>query len=54
MTHGEEEKTNKEFKFKTKIDNYEMDDVILDLGFDVNILPKKSGNKWENPSLSGH
>lgn len=29
--------TKREFKFRAKIDNYEMDYVILDLRYDVNI-----------------
>jgi hypothetical protein len=35
---------DKEFKMMVEIDSYEMDDVMLDLGSDVNILSKKS---WE-------
>lgn len=37
--------TNRELKFRDEIGNYEMGDVILDLGFDINILPNKT---WEN------
>jgi hypothetical protein len=34
----------REFKMIAKIGNYDMDDVMLEMGSDVNILPKKS---WE-------
>jgi hypothetical protein len=37
-------KTNGEFKFNTQIGEYDVDNVILDLGFDVNVIPKKT---WE-------
>jgi hypothetical protein len=34
----------REFKMMTELISYEMDGVMLDLGYDVNIFPKKS---WE-------
>jgi hypothetical protein len=37
-------RTNGEFGFSAKIGEYDIDNVILDLGFDVNMLPK---NTWE-------
>jgi hypothetical protein len=36
--------TSREFKMTTELGGYDMDGVMLDLGSDVNILPKKS---WE-------
>jgi hypothetical protein len=36
--------TRREFKMTTELISYEMDGVMLDLGSDVNIFPKKS---WE-------
>jgi hypothetical protein len=37
--------TGREFKMSVELNSYEMDGVMLDLGFDMNILPKKS---WES------
>jgi hypothetical protein len=34
-----------------ELGGYDMDGVILDLGFDVNILPKKSSEVMGNPKL---
>jgi hypothetical protein len=36
--------TNEEFKFSVQIGEYDVDNVILDFGSDVNVLPK---NTWE-------
>jgi len=36
--------TGREFKMTVELGGYDMDGVMLDLGFDVNILPK---NSWE-------
>lgn len=36
--------TNKEFKFNTEIGNFDMNSVLLDLGYNVNILPNRT---WE-------
>jgi hypothetical protein len=33
-------RTNEEFKFSEQIGEYDVDNVILDLGSDVNVLPK--------------
>jgi len=35
------------------IRDYEMEKVILDLGSDVNILPKKHGKEWGDLCCSG-
>ena len=43
--------TNRDLKFRDEIDNYEIDDVILDLEYDVNIFPKKTLKKMGNPQL---
>lgn len=37
-------RTGREMRLTTQIREYEMDQVILDLGFDVNVLPKQT---WE-------
>ena len=37
-------RTNGEFKFNAQIGEYDVDSVILDLGSDVNVLPKQT---WE-------
>ena len=47
-------RTNREFKFRVEIDNYEMDDVILELGSDVSILTKKTWEQLGKTSLSSH
>jgi hypothetical protein len=31
---------NEEFRFNAQIGEYNVDDVILDLGYDVNVVPK--------------
>ena len=35
-------RTNGEFRFILQIGEYDIDNVILDFGFDVNVLPKKT------------
>jgi hypothetical protein len=37
-------RTNKELRLSVQIGEYDMDNVILDLGLDVNVLPRKT---WE-------
>jgi hypothetical protein len=37
-------RTNIEFILSAHIGEYDVDNIILDLGFDVNVLPKKT---WE-------
>jgi hypothetical protein len=40
----------REFKLNVHIDDYEIIDVMLDLGFDINILSKKFGKQWASLS----
>ena len=35
-------RTGREMRLTAQIENYEMDQVILDLGLDVNVLPKQT------------
>ena len=44
-------RTSKDPKFDVEIGGYEMDNIILDLGSDVNILPKKSWLYMSKPKL---
>jgi hypothetical protein len=37
-------RTNGEFRFNAQIGEYDVDNVILDLGFDANVFPKHT---WE-------
>jgi hypothetical protein len=37
-------RTNGEFRLSAQIREYDVDNIILDLGSDVNVLPKKT---WE-------
>jgi hypothetical protein len=37
-------RTNREFRLNTNIVDFNMGDIILDLGYEVNVLPKKT---WE-------
>ena len=39
---GNKRRTMKEFKLSLELGGYEMKDVMLDVGSDVNIIPKKS------------
>jgi hypothetical protein len=41
----------REFKMTVELGSYEMDGVMLDLGSDVNILPKKSWELMGRPNL---
>jgi hypothetical protein len=43
--------TGREFKMTVELGSYEMDGVMLDLGSDVNILPKKSWELMGKPNL---
>jgi hypothetical protein len=43
-------RTNEEFKFSAQIGEYDVDNVILDLGSDVNFLPKKTWELMGKPS----
>ena len=44
-------RTNEEFKFNAQIGEYDVDNIILDLGFDVNVLPKQTWELMEKPKL---
>jgi hypothetical protein len=43
--------TGREFKMTTELGSYEMDGVMLDLGSNVNIFPKKSWELMGKPKL---
>jgi len=40
-----------EMRLTTQIDDYEMDQIILDLGSDENVLPKKTWERMSRPTL---
>ena len=44
-------RTNGEFKFNAHIVEYDVDNVILYLGSDVNVLPKKTWETRGEPEL---
>jgi hypothetical protein len=44
--------TGKEFRLATQLDEFEIKDVMLDLGSDVNILPKKTWEALGKPQLT--
>jgi hypothetical protein len=44
-------RTNREFRFSAQVREYYVDNVILELGFDVNILPKKTWDMMGKPKL---
>jgi hypothetical protein len=44
--------TSQEFKMITRLGGYDMDGFMLDLGSDVNILPKKSKEVMGKPKLA--
>jgi len=43
--------TGREMRLTAQISEYEMDKVILDLGLDVNVLPKKKQEHMGMPAL---
>jgi hypothetical protein len=43
-------RTNREFILSAQIGEYDVDNVILDLGSDVNVLPKKTWEMMGKPS----
>jgi hypothetical protein len=43
--------TNKEFRLNANIKYFNMGDVILDLGYEVNVLPKKTWKCMGEPTL---
>ena len=44
-------KTGKEMRMNIQIGDYEVESVILDLGYDVNILTKQTWQSMGNPTL---
>jgi hypothetical protein len=44
-------RTNKEFRLSVQIGEYDMDNVILDLGSDVNVLPRQTWEMMGKPKL---
>jgi len=44
-------RTNKEFRFNAQIGEYDMDNVILDLGSNINVLPKHTWEMMGEPNL---
>ncbi|WP_160144215.1 retropepsin-like aspartic protease, partial [Parafrankia sp. Ea1.12] len=44
-------RTGKEFRLDAQIDGYDIKDVMLDLGSDVNIMPNKSWEAMGKPKL---
>ena len=43
--------TGREMRLTKQIRDYEMDQVILDLGFDANVLPKQAWERMGRPAL---
>ena len=44
-------RTNREFRLNANIRYFNMGDIILDLGFEVNLLPKKTWQCMGEPTL---
>jgi hypothetical protein len=44
-------RTNEEFRFNAQIGEYDVDNVILDLGSDVNVLPKQTWEMMGKPKM---
>jgi hypothetical protein len=44
-------RTNEEFKFSAQIGKYDVDNVVLDFGYDVNVLPNKAWEMMGKPTL---
>jgi hypothetical protein len=44
-------RTNGEFRLSSHIGEYDVDNVILNLGYDVNVLPKKTWEMMGKPKL---
>jgi hypothetical protein len=44
-------RTNGEFRFSSQIREYDVDNVILDLGFDVNVLPNHTWEMMGKPKV---
>jgi hypothetical protein len=43
-------RTNKEFRLSVQIGEYDVDNIILDLGYNVNVFPNRPRILWENLS----
>jgi hypothetical protein len=48
---SKKKRTSQEFKMTTKLGGYDIDGVMLDLGSELNILPKKSWKVMGKPKL---
>jgi hypothetical protein len=44
-------RTSREFRLNANIGDFNMGDIILDLGFEVNVLPKKTCQCMGEPTL---
>jgi hypothetical protein len=44
-------RTSREFRMNSNIGDFNMGDIILDLGFEVNVLPKKTWKCMGEPTL---
>jgi hypothetical protein len=44
-------RTNREFRFNAQIGEYNVDNVIMDLGLDVNVLPNQTWETMGEPEL---
>jgi hypothetical protein len=44
-------RTSREFRLNANIGNFNMGDIILDLGSEVNVLPKKTWQFMGEPTL---
>ena len=45
-------RTGREMRLTTQVGEFEMDEVILDLGIDVNVLTKQTWEKMGSPNLA--
>jgi hypothetical protein len=44
-------RTSREFRLNANIRDFNMGDIILDLGYEVNVLPKKTWKCMGEPTL---
>jgi len=44
-------RTNREFQLNAHVGDYDMDNIILYLGYDVNVIPKKTWEMMGKPKL---
>ena len=49
--YNNKKRTRQEMRMNVQIGEYEMDQVILDLGSDANVLPKQTWQKMEEPKM---